>query len=483
MLDVMDTTAGRPRKKKGGGGGTNASPTPSPTPAAYTQLRVAFQRFGLGAKPGGPARIGTTTDAAKRACLAELATPGIAALVDPTLPTYATACATGTAGFTPANDMANVELRARYARHMVPEIGFVERLVLFWSNHFSMNRSKSDTVRATIGQFERDVIRRHVLGKFPDMIAAVYQHPAMITYLDNQGSIGPNSIYGKAAKRSYNENLARECLELHTLGAGGPYTQTDVTTLAKVLTGWSYVDRWQADNGWQGANQGNLGQFLYRPTFHEPGAFTILGKTYPAGEQAQGLAVLRDLALHPSTAQHLAYRMLVHFVGDQPTAAMVKTLADAYTRSGGDLKAMATALINLPVAWTTPLSRLRTPHLAMIAQMRAVGGFAVTSSNEWNVGSALSLLNHAPWQCLTPDGYPDESFNWINPDAVRTREDTAYMFAGLVQPTYSGMAPAVLARDLYPGTLSINSLHAVALWPDVRRGLATLFMTPEFLRS
>ncbi|MEJ1161582.1 DUF1800 domain-containing protein [Prosthecomicrobium sp. N25] len=479
MLDAMqDETR---RKKAGTAGATTTTAAPVLTP--QMKARIALQRFGLGAKPGGTAaRLAASANAARDALLAELDTPNIALISDPALPTYAAACALGTTGFSGADTLNKQELRARYAKHLAPEIGFVERLVLFWSNHFSMNRGKNDVVRATIGQWERDVIRKTVLGKFSDMLLAVFQHPAMITYLDNQKSYGPNSPIGKGAHFGYNENLARETLELHTLGVGGPYTQADVTNFANVLTGWSYVSKWEADNGWLGATQAVVGQFVYRDQGHEPGPFTVLGRSWPATGQQQGLAVLRMLAAHPATAQHLAFRMLVHFVTDAPTAAMVKTLVDAFTRSGGDLKAMARALVLMPEAWSAPLSRIRTPYLSMVAQLRA-SGKAVDTTNENAVNWALSTLNHAPWQCLTPDGYPDESFAWINPDAVRVREDAAYMVAGMVQSGYAGPAPKDLAAQLYPGSLSAASLQAVTLWPDTRRGLATLFMTPEFLRS
>ncbi|MBA3519427.1 MAG: DUF1800 family protein, partial [Rhizobiales bacterium] len=204
--------------------------------AAAQQAVIAFQRFGLGAKPGGPLRIGASPKAALRA---EINKPGIAAILDPTLPSYKKAAFESGGGIDRALKVREQEMHARFDKHLAVEIGFVERLVLFWSNHFSMSAKKGTGVVGMIGQFERDIIRKHVLGRFSDMLTEVINHPAMLFYLDNDGSISPNSFSGRRRPVSFTENLGREILDLHTVGRGR-YSEPDVAALARMLTGWSY---------------------------------------------------------------------------------------------------------------------------------------------------------------------------------------------------------------------------------------------------
>jgi uncharacterized protein (DUF1800 family) len=186
------------------------------------------------------------------------------------------------------------EALARLQRAVLADCGFGERLVAFWSNHFCISANKGQLARIWAGSFEREAIRPHVLGRFVDMVLAVEQHPAMLFFLDNQQSLGPDSRAGLNRKRGLNENLAREIMELHTLGVGGGYTQEDVTTLARIITGWTFVGR-----------QGVLGQpgtFVFNANAHEPGPQRLLGKVYPPTGVAQGEAALTDIARHPSTA-------------------------------------------------------------------------------------------------------------------------------------------------------------------------------------
>jgi uncharacterized protein (DUF1800 family) len=162
------------------------------------------------------------------------------------------------------------EALARLQRAIIADCGFVERLVLFWSNHFCISANKGELARIWAGSFEREAIRPHVLGRFGDMLKAVEQHPAMLFFLDNQQSLGPDSRAGQNRKRGLNENLAREIMELHTLGVGGGYTQDDVTSLARIITGWTFAGR-----------QGQLGlpgSFVFNTNAHQPGAQRLLGK-------------------------------------------------------------------------------------------------------------------------------------------------------------------------------------------------------------
>src|SRR6185503_17138370 len=231
---------------------------------------------------------------------------------------------------------------------------FRERLVHFWTNHFAVSADKPQ-VLALAGALENEAIRPHVAGRFADLLAAVEAHPAMILYLDNQASIGPNSQLaqrrgrrtpGEGRKFGINENLAREILELHTLGVDGGYTQHDVTTFAQALTGWSIgTDRVRKG--------GTPGKFEFHEAAHEPGTRTILGTRYGQSGVAQPRAVLADLAKHPATAHHIAVKLARHFIADEPLRDDVARLAKAFRDSDGDLPTLYRALLDTPAAWAT----------------------------------------------------------------------------------------------------------------------------------
>ena len=374
---------------------------------------IAFNRFGLGAKPGGPEGLGANP---KNRLIAELNRPDIAEIDNSGLPTYAQACSASQLGFDEAETIRSRELSARVTKQMAVEIGFVERLVMFWSNHFSMTVNKIETVRGTFGQWERDVIRRNVLGKFRTMLRGTMNHPAMIAYLDNDNSIGPNSRRGKEWGVGLNENLARELMELHTIGSGGGYTEADVTAMARILTGWSYVRGWEADNRFEGGTPNNRGQFIYRQLWHEPGAITLMGKRYAPTGKDQCEAVLLDLARSPETAEHIAFKLVHHFITDEPTPAMVDPLKQAFLDTDGDLKQVALALINLPDAWSLPFEKIRTPYEMTIAQYRALGA-RYSLDNGWVFSEPLYALRQMAWEAPSPKGYSDDTLTWLNPDA------------------------------------------------------------------
>jgi len=221
---------------------------------------------------------------------------------------------------------------------------FLERLTQFWSNHFAVSVDKI-VVLGLAGAMEREAIRPHVLGHFTDLLLAVEQHPAMILYLDNQASIGPNSRAGRLMNRrangrkaDINENLAREILELHTLGVDGGYTQADVTTFARAISGWSIGGEGEGRRFAKlEADHGEPGEFLFRDIFHEPGDRRLLGRTYDDNGVRQGEAILKDLALRPETARHVSTKLARHFVADDPPPALVKRMTDAWLGSRGHL--------------------------------------------------------------------------------------------------------------------------------------------------
>ena len=247
-------------------------------------------------------------------------------------------------------------------KQLQARVGFVERLVAFWSNHFAVSIAKSSELRVAAGPFEREAIRPNALGKFAGLLRAAESHPAMILYLDNQNSIGPDAAPGKFAGRGLNENLAREILELHTLGVGSGYTQADVSELARILTGWSVAG--------PESEAGEPGTFLFKPNWHEPGARKLLGKTYAENGIDQGRAALDDLARHPATARHVATKLARHFVADNPPADLVEALTRKFIDSDGDLAVVASTLVSDDRAWSAKPTKIRTPLEFVVAAAR-----------------------------------------------------------------------------------------------------------------
>src|SRR5262249_15978839 len=241
------------------------------------------------------------------------------------------------------------EAKARFDAAVHSDLGFAERLVWFWSNHFCVNFDA--TVMA--GGYEREAIRPYVLGKFVDMLLATESHGAMLLYLDNAQSIGPHSVSGINRARGLNENLAREILELHTLGVRTVYTQEDVTSFANVLTGWTI--RATATDPEHG------GEFVFINRMHEPGPLAVVGKTYEDTGVEQGRAVLKDLARHPATAHHVAVKLARHFIADEPPPALVERLERRFSETDGDLKEVARALIAAPEALSPEQAKIKRP--------------------------------------------------------------------------------------------------------------------------
>src|SRR6476620_4218194 len=232
---------------------------------------------------------------------------------------------------------------ARLGSALTTSAPFLERLVHFWANHFAVSADKLPVI-ALAGLLEFEAIRPNVLGRFSDLLIAVEQHPAMLIYLDQAQSIGPNSQAGRfiaarrQQKRGLNENLAREILELHTLGVRTGYSQDDVIGFANILTGWTLVP--------PGDNPEHGGEFTFNPRLHEPGAQKVLGKSYDDETVEQGRAVLRDLAANPATATHVATKLVRHFVADAPPPALVERMSKVFLDTGGDLKQVAKVMVS-----------------------------------------------------------------------------------------------------------------------------------------
>jgi uncharacterized protein (DUF1800 family) len=357
------------------------------------------------------------------------------------------------------------EVKARIHAALAAEIGFVERLVWFWSNHFCVSADKGN-VRPICGAYEREVIRANVLGRFGDMLLAAESHPAMLIYLDNARSIGPDSLAGLRQKRGLNENLAREILELHTLGVRTVYTQDDVTRFANVITGWTVVPLRQ--------DPVRGGEFEFNPRMHQPGAQTVIGKSYPDGGLEQGRAVLAALARHPATAKHAATKLARHFVADEPPPALVDRLAKRFLATQGDLKEMAKALVAAPESWETPRAKLKRPGEWVVAALRAVG---VTPAEIGPVMQAHNLLGEPLWRPSAPKGFADESAPWL--DGLAQRLDIANQFARRLG---ADADPREVFDEALASLASAETRQAVTRAESRPQALALLFMAPEFQR-
>jgi uncharacterized protein (DUF1800 family) len=309
------------------------------------------------------------------------------------------------------------EVDARAAAAIQSESPLVERMTAFWANHFTV-AAKQNYITPMIGGFEREAIRPNIFGRFEDLLLASTRHPAMLLYLENFVSVGPSSRGGRIARRGLNENLAREILELHTLGVAGGYTQRDVTEFAKTLTGWSV-------EGFR--RRGPItGRFKYYKAVHEPGTKTILGKHYGPDGAREAETVLRDLARHPSTARHIATKLARHFIADDPPQAAVDRLAGVFRRTGGDLRALTLALIDLPEVWSNPLPKVKTPFELVVSTMRAAG---VQRLPRRGFVPSFYVLRQMPFRAPTPAGWPDKAEDWITPEGLARRIDWVRMMA------------------------------------------------------
>jgi uncharacterized protein (DUF1800 family) len=357
------------------------------------------------------------------------------------------------------------EAKARVTAALDGDIGFAERLVWFWSNHFCVSADKGQ-VRPFAGAFEREAIRANVLGRFADMLTAVETHPAMLIYLDNARSIGPNSQAGRNRGRGLNENLAREILELHTLGVRTVYTQDDVTNFAKIITGWTVIpSRQDAERG---------GEFTFNPRMHEPGTQTIIGEAYADAGFDQGRRVLADLARHPATAQHVAHKLAKHFVADDPALALVERLAKRFRDTEGDLKEVAKALVASPEAWATPRGKLRRPAEWIVASLRATG---VNVTDVRPVMQAQNLLGEPLWRPPAPNGFADDDATWL--DGLSQRLDVANQMATRIAATAD---PNAVFEEALAPIASAETKRTVARAESRTQALALLLMAPEFQR-
>jgi uncharacterized protein (DUF1800 family) len=360
------------------------------------------------------------------------------------------------------------EALARLQRAVLADCGFAERLVVFWSNHFCISANKGELARIWAGSFEREAIRPHVLGRFADMLKAVEQHPAMLFFLDNQQSLGPDSRAGQNRKRGLNENLAREIMELHTLGVGGGYTQEDVTSLARIITGWTFVGR-------QGV-LGAPGSFTFNANAHQPGSQALLGKTYEATGVAQGEAALADIARHPSTAKFIATKFARHFVADDPPPSLVTRLQDVFTKTDGDLKALALALVDSEEAWRAPLTKVRSPYEFLVAAGRLQVRVPEDPGFYLN---GLNVLGQPLWSPAGPNGFADTNAAWAAPEGMKLRLDLSAQIGARIGNTID---PRDLLELAVADAASVETRRTIEHAESRQQALALLLMSPEFQR-
>ncbi|MEM5384503.1 DUF1800 domain-containing protein [Paraburkholderia phymatum] len=383
-----------------------------------------------------------------------------------------------------ARDTYRSAVNARVASALTTPAPFIERLVHFWANHFAVSVDKAQ-VASFAGAFEAEAIRPHVLGRFEDMLVAVERHPAMQLFLDQTRSVGPDSAAAmRAAQRNpnrkpgLNENLAREIMELHTLGVRSGYTQDDVTEFARAMTGWSIA-------GAQGPQPNNAppGAFVFRAQLHEPGTRTIMGRRYDQPGEGQTLAVLHDLSTSPATATHVATKLARHFVADNPPPDVVDQLATAFMRSRGDLPTVYRALIDSDAAWSPVAVKFKSPWEWTISSLRGLGMRNLNSASNGNgavqMAPVLTQLGQQVWRPGSPAGYDDIAASWAAPDALVRRVEIAQRMASRVGDRID---PRTLGQTLMAGSLSEPTELAVSRAESASTALALLLVSPDFQR-
>lgn len=444
---------------------------------------LAAHRFGLGPRPGEPERIGKDPRSWIRGQMKAPLLAGAGTTRQWLEALYA------------RKEMAKEDKRAFMKERVMPEVWarfeqrirseqpFAERMVAFWSNHFTV--SLNGRLGALAPVYEREAIRPHVFGSFRDLLFSAVTHPAMLDYLDNTRSVGPNSLFGRRGKRNLNENLAREVLELHTLGVNGGYTQADVEALAAVLSGWAVWDprlekrreRFESRLTTMPFSI-DIGAATFYPIAHEPGKKRVLGKRYAEAGADELRTVLNDLATHSSTATFVATKLVRHFVADRPPKAAVDTVARRFRETEGDLRSVLERVIDLDGAWSPRLVKAKTPEEYCVATLRAT----MTAEDDLDqagrrVLDALLQMGQRPFSAPSPKGWPDTAAAWLTPGSLMRRIEWAQSLARFRRQD---------ARTLLDGTLgplaSDETRKLVQRAASPTDGTAFVFASREFQR-
>ena len=360
------------------------------------------------------------------------------------------------------------EHKARFIFGTKTTSSFHERLVRFWSNHFSISGQTRDVL--TAAAHEREAIRPHILGNIYDLTIGAILHPSMLIYLDSIDSTGPNSpkgVVGRLRNKGSNENLAREASELHTITPLAKYTQSDVTEFSKALTGWT-INKNEEQNT-------SKVRAIFNKHWHEPGSRTIMGKTYfPLGKE-QAKVIIRNLCHHPATAQNIATKLARHFCHDIPPETLVKRLKQSLLDTRGDLKSLYTVLIDSPELWNTKAHKLKTPDELLISAGRMIGAENVFPTWQADIYEGFG---QTPFKAPTPEGWPDNSDAWLGPDAMLKRIEWANKLAFRQANKDAQM---FLKHALGP-IVSANTAQAIEGAETRQQAFAMALMCPEFQR-
>lgn len=376
----------------------------------------------------------------------------------------------------------NAQFRADVARRIEAPIlsdrGFFERLSWFWADHFT-TAARNLVTKSLTPRLEPDAIRPNITGSFRDMLRAVVTHPAMIVYLGQHNSVGPASKVGKRTGRGLNENLAREVIELHTLGVGGPYTQGDVRQFAELLTGMTINRR--------------TGATVFKTQQAEPGTEEVLGAVYGDNRPDIGdiVEALDDLAVHPRTGRHIAKKLATHFVSDTPSEGLITHIESAFNRTDGRLVAVYQALLEHPESWVPEALKVKQPFDYIISSVRAAGvgagvGVGVGAvapflkhKGRLSIARALHHLNQTMMQAPGPDGWPEEADRWITAQGLAARLQWA---ARLGRDLEGRMDPrdylAIALGDRASPEVTFAATNAAEKW----EGIALILASPEFNR-
>ena len=346
-----------------------------------------------------------------------------------------------------------------------------ERLVRFWADHFTI-RSRRSLTRHLVTPFVETAIRPHVTGRFSDMLAATITHPMMLDYLDQRFSMGPESPAAQRRDRGLNENLARELLELHTIGVDGPYDQVDVRELSELLTGLSF----HPQRGME-----------YYPQYAEPGAETVLGYTFSDEPRLDAvLEALDYLAHHPSTGRHLATKLAQHFVSDVPDSELIDAMAQTFTASGGDLLLVVDVMLKHPGAWGAERRKVKPPFDFIASALRGLD-VPATRILDLDLRNARRYLSRPmaamgqPWEEPPgPDGWPETAAEWVTPQGMAARFSwglTVPQVALDSLPDPRDFAQTVLGPDV-PGDVAFAAASA----EDRADGIGIILASPAFQR-
>lgn len=376
-----------------------------------------------------------------------------------------------------ARHLVDRAIQRRFARAVDDPLGFGERLLHFWSDHFTVSGGNAYQQLMAVS-FVEEAIRPNIGARFAELMFAAETHPRMVTYLDQNTSVGPKSPFAKRRKegprRGLNENLAREMIELHSLGVGADYSQKDVRELAELLTGLSYSPR---------------DEKIFRPNRAEPGAETVLGRSYGGDGPAELRdirAVIGDLARHPATARHLARKLATHFVADEPPPALVERLADVYLETDGDLGAVNAVLVEAPELGVHFRSKARQPFDFLVASLRGLGisgkqimGLERKQLRGWLL-SPMAAMGQKWGSPPGPDGWPEAAENWITPQGVAARIEWAMRVPARLCEELPD--PRDLLQAALADTASPALEEAVPRAESTREGVAIVLASADFNR-